>query len=121
MKLTGLVLFTLGAAGTVHAQPLRVVYESDFGSDPGWVTNDPTNLHWQSGTGTFRATLANQSDSIAFIPVDWDGQRFQIEYDLKVNSCQYSAERPSGCSILSWTRVREVRGIDLRGDRLRTW
>lgn len=69
-----------------------ILYEQRFSSAPGWVTNDPANLHWDSVNGTFHGWQANSNTSYAWSAVSWDGlTSFDLYWDYNVASVQWSA------------------------------
>ncbi len=71
-------------------------YVQDFSADPGWVSNDPTNLRRDPTNNTFHGWQCNTGTSYAYTPVNWDGKAsFELNYDLKINSCEWSA----GCTF----------------------
>ncbi len=44
-------------ATQASADMWQTVYQTDFSSDPRWTTNDPSNLAWDSATGTFPCAI----------------------------------------------------------------
>jgi hypothetical protein len=83
------VAFAVG--GAAEAQWTKV-YEQDFSSDPGWTTNDPGNLDWDQGSGTYHTVLTNQvPGQYAYVEVPWDGKGFKLEFDFRIDSCDWSA------------------------------
>lgn len=81
-----------GIATTGLAQTAwQTIYHADFSTNPHWPTNDPNHLRWEFTNLTYHVTLANQSDGIALVPVDYDGQSCRLTYDIKINVCDYSA------------------------------
>lgn len=75
-----------------YSQGLQLIYEEDFATEPGWNTNDPANLMWDSATQTYQAVQSNSANgTFAFHKVSWSGQSFRLEWDLRVNSVQWSA------------------------------
>jgi hypothetical protein len=72
--------------------PQMITYHDDFSMDPGWVSNDPANLRRDPTNNTFHGWQANTATSYAYTPVNWDGKAsFELSYDLKLNSCDWSA------------------------------
>jgi len=71
----------------------QVVYETDFSSDPGWTTNDPAKLSWDSATETFHGTQINTEGTYAIKPIPGldNSKAWRLEFDSKINSNQWSA------------------------------
>lgn len=69
------------------------IYSEDFSSDPGWTTDDPAKLRWESGTQSFRGTQVNTEGTYAYTNVlGFDpNQSWRLEFDTKINSCDWSA------------------------------
>ncbi len=69
-----------------------LIYSQDFSSNPNWITNDPSNLYWDSSSETFHGWQANTSLSYAYTPTTLDPTRsFSLQSDQIINSVQWSA------------------------------
>jgi hypothetical protein len=75
------------------AETWQTVYQTDFSSDPGWTTDDPTNLRWDSATGTFHGTQVNVQGTYAYKNVaGFDPNKsWKLAFDSEINSCGWSA------------------------------
>jgi zinc protease len=72
--------------------PWRVVYSSDFSTDPKWTTDDPSNLSWDSATETFHGWQSNADGTHAYTPIEpTSGSSFRLEFDVRINSIKWSA------------------------------
>ena len=63
----------------------EVVYETDFSTDPGWMTNNSANYYWEPSTGTFFSRqIDGLPDEYAYIqlPLLQAGYRWRVEYDV---------------------------------------
>jgi hypothetical protein len=70
-------------------------YSHDFSSDPGWTTNNASRFYRDPATNTFFATTVEGAEEYATIPVNWTGNSFRIEFDIKIASSQFA----SGISV----------------------
>ncbi len=81
------MLSLLLLVGTSKAQTL--LYEQDFSSDPGWITDQPENFYWDTDTETYFARFINgrpdyTPNRYAYTPVPLDtSQPFQLQWDQK--------------------------------------
>lgn len=46
-----IMVLTIGAVGFCSAA--TIPYSTDFSTDPGWVTDQPSNLHWDADSGSY--------------------------------------------------------------------
>jgi len=90
------MLLLFGGTGTiVQAETLK--YSEHFDSDPGWITDQPENYYWESGSGTFHATTMNDPGGTAtptryaYVPVNYDGHSMRLEFDIRFDSVDWSA------------------------------
>jgi Tol biopolymer transport system component len=89
--LSGLMLI---AACPAIANNWQVVYQTDFSTDPGWITNEPSRYYWNSSEGTFFANQFNINGGgcYAYRNVAHRGEdSFRLEWDMIVNSIDYAA------------------------------
>lgn len=88
--IAGLVFQTLVSR---QAQAIHYVYREDFSSDPGWTSDDPAKLRWDSLSGTFHGTQVNTEGTYAYINIPGfdPNQSWQLEWDHIINSDQWSA------------------------------
>jgi hypothetical protein len=59
----GLFCMQICASTIVWGATEEVVYQSDFASDPHWITDQPENFYWDSTKGALFAHTNNQPDS----------------------------------------------------------
>jgi hypothetical protein len=72
--------------------PWRVVYSSDFSTDPNWTTNDFKALSWDSASGTFHGWQSNLNGTVAHTPIElMSGVSFRLEFDVRINFIEWSA------------------------------
>ena len=63
-------------------------YNQDFSSDPGWTTNNPSRFYRDPSTNTFYALTVEGASEYATTPVNWTGDSFKIEFDIKIAASQ---------------------------------
>ena len=88
------LVLLLSAASTATANTWQVVYQTDFSSDPGWITNEPSRYYWNSSDQTFFANQFNINGGgcYAYRSVTHRGEdSFRLEWDMIVNSIDYAA------------------------------
>jgi len=76
------------------AENWQIVYQTDFSSDPGWITNEPSRYYWDSSDQTFFANQFNINGGgcYAYRNVTHRGEdSFRLEWDMIVNSIDYAA------------------------------
>ena len=93
----GLKNLLTGLAGSlvamVAANGSGAVWQTDFSSDPGWTTNDPTKLMWDSSSETFHGIQVNEEHTYAYKNIGGfdPNQSWELTFDAKINSCDWSA------------------------------
>jgi hypothetical protein len=105
------------------AEVWQTVYQTDFSSDPGWTTDDPANLRWDSATGTFHGTQVNVQGTYAYTDVaGFDPTKsWKLEFDTKINSSGWSAGRDVGLydsriNAMQGSRADTLQGIADQGN-----
>lgn len=76
------------------AENWQIVYQTDFSSDPGWITNEPSRHYWDSSDQTFFVNRFNVNGGgyYAYRNVAHRGEdSFLLEWDMIVNSIDYAA------------------------------
>jgi len=76
------------------AENWQVVYQTDFSSGPGWITNEPSRYYWDSSDQTFFANQFNINGGgcYAYRNVTHRGEdSFRLQWDMIVNSIDYAA------------------------------
>lgn len=87
--------FSFGAVTGLSSRD-RVIYSTDFSSDPKWTTDQPQNYFWDSGTQTYHVTTPNANPGYspsryAYTKVDFNGGSMKLEFDMKPTDLQWSA------------------------------
>lgn len=73
--------FVLPAVAAETTQK-TVLYQSDFSEPPEWTTNSPTRYYWDPTLQMFHFKAEGGTNGYAFVPVNYDGQSFNLDYDL---------------------------------------
>jgi hypothetical protein len=69
------------------AQEERVIlYQTDFSTDPGWITNSPSYYYWDVGGETYRFETEGGTNGYSYVPVDYSSGPFTLEFDLNISS-----------------------------------
>lgn len=79
--------------GSAIPPSCNVVYSEDFSTDPGWVTDDPGKLRWDSVSQVFHGTQVNTEGTYAYTIVDGfdPSSSWVLEFDTRINDCDWSA------------------------------
>jgi hypothetical protein len=80
--------FLLALVPVVQAedeQTSTVIYQTTFSTDPRWTTNNPSTDYWDSNIGMYHFSIEPSTGSYAYIPVQYNGGSFKLEYDLILN------------------------------------
>ncbi|MGD0898640.1 MAG: PEP-CTERM sorting domain-containing protein [Thermoguttaceae bacterium] len=95
-----IVAGTVVAMATADAKAIewQTVYQTDFSTDPGWITDNPTDLHWDSATGTYHAYQLNSAGNYAYKNITgFDPTKsWKLVFDTTINSCGWSAGNDFG-------------------------
>ena len=83
-----LIACTLVAMPVSAALEEVLVYSSDFSSDPGFTTNNPSRYYWDVANQTYHFETEGGTNGYSFIPVDLDNGPFTLEYDINISSIQ---------------------------------
>lgn len=75
-----------------------VIYTTDFATDPGWITNNAARLYWDSAAETYHASQENVNGGgdYAYQEVDYQGQSFQLQWDMLPTAVDYAADTDFG-------------------------
>jgi hypothetical protein len=84
------VIVTLMAAVVLIVCPIQalsgdgqtVIYQNTFSTDPHWTTNNPSSDYWDSNMGMYHFVIEPSTGNFAWVPVDYSGGSFTLEYDL---------------------------------------
>jgi hypothetical protein len=64
----------------------QTVYSTDFSSDPGWTTNDPTNLYWDESGGRLHVKFINGANQFIYKNVSYSPNvSYRLEFDLALS------------------------------------
>ena len=83
-----LIACTLVAMPVSAALEEVLVYSSDFSSDPGFTTNNPSRYYWDVANQTYHFETEGGTNGYSFIPVDLENGPFTLEYDINISSIQ---------------------------------
>ncbi|MDI9632676.1 MAG: hypothetical protein QFX32_01305 [Methanolinea sp.] len=61
-----------------------VIYETDFSENPGWITNSPSRYYWDGSRGMYHFKTEGGTNAYAYVPVQYDGQSFTLDYDVVI-------------------------------------
>ena len=71
----------------VTAADVKVtLYETDFSTDPGWITNNPSYYYWDVQREAYHFQTEGGTNGYSFIPVGYQRGSFTLEYDLVITS-----------------------------------
>ena len=81
---------------TLEEKGWQVVYQTDFSSDPGWITDQPSNYYWDQTAGTYHAKVENNAPAYRpnryfYTPVTWTGGSFDLQVEVKMTRIDWSA------------------------------
>ncbi len=88
MKMVYLVVLVLVLISVPVYAEWKLVYETDFSSDPGWETNNLGNYYWDSKEENYFLKVVPGSESYATKKIPWNNNGFKINFDLKIMSVQ---------------------------------
>jgi hypothetical protein len=86
----------LSASGTATANTWQVVYQTDFSSDPGWITDQPANYYWDAASQTYHIQPEHhypgyQPSRYAYKLLDEPvAGSFELRWDIKITRCDWS-------------------------------
>ena len=85
----------LSVAGTATANGWQVVYQTDFSSDPGWITDQPQNYYWNEPTESY--FVHNTNTYPGYFPNRYAGKTmdqpvdsFELRWDIRVSKNDWS-------------------------------
>lgn len=83
ISVIGLFLLALPVhADTGDSQPVKVIYQTAFSTDPHWTTNSPSSDFWDPSKGMYHFSIEPSTGNYAYIPVDNIDGPFTFEYDM---------------------------------------
>jgi hypothetical protein len=94
----GLLMILSSLAVPANAETWSTLYQTDFSTDPGWITNNASRYHWDFGSGSYYTEQVNGSNEYSYhLLSDLDlSKRVRLEYDIKPVSIQYAADLRMG-------------------------
>jgi hypothetical protein len=96
----------LSASGIASATSCDLVYETTFCCDPGWTTNAPDKMYWDSQTGTYHLERDRDGDDeYAYVNIPYNSDfSYRFEFDIKVVRSDWAGEIPFGLGdgTLTW-------------------
>jgi len=99
-----------------HASSWQVIYQNDFTSDPGWSTDDPAGMRWDTGSQSYHGTQVNTDGTYAFKVISGfdPNASWRLEFDSMIASAEWSAGLTFGLfdsSLLSPNGVAADRSL----------
>jgi hypothetical protein len=75
-----------------HADAWQTIYSTDFSSDPGWITNDPSRYFWNSGTHDYavKPVILSTGGYYGVHDVGSNPGSFRFTYDIKPLQCDWA-------------------------------
>lgn len=67
----------------VIGDPVTVLYQNSFSSDPKWITNNPSSDYWDSSQQMYHFSIEPSTGAYAYTPVSkYEKGSFTFEYDV---------------------------------------
>ena len=80
-------------------QPVNVIYQNSFATDPRWTTNNPSTDYWDPGLEMYHFSIEPSTGAYAYTPVNgYNGGPFTFEYDVILNQLDPGATFRMGFS-----------------------
>jgi len=78
-------VLAMAVAPGVFSADWTTIYDENFSSDPGWVSNNPANYYWDSGAGNFFERQVDASGEYAYklLPDLTQGFHWKLEFDIQ--------------------------------------
>ncbi len=85
----------LSCTSATYALTWQEIYQEDFSSEPGWVTNNSARYYRHAGSGTYYGQLVDGSQEYSYrlLPTLDEGSNWRFEYDYYPVSIQYPGDR----------------------------
>jgi hypothetical protein len=81
--LAGALALMVAPVLAAEAMEKHVLYQTDFSSDPGWITNSPKNYYWDISNGTYHYRVEGGTGGYTFKELeDYDLESFTLEFDV---------------------------------------
>ena len=75
------VIYPLQAA-TTDDNPVDVIYQNSFSSDPHWITNNPTTNYWDPNLGVYHFSVEPSTGGYAYTDSNYERGPFILDYDI---------------------------------------
>ena len=69
----------------------QLIYSTDFSTDPGWTTNNPSRYYWVSSDSTYYMETVMGSSDYTYINTGWNQNSLQIVYDVNLSQEQWGS------------------------------
>jgi len=109
----------IGLASPALCGQWTTVYQNDFSTDPGWKTNDPANMYWDSANGRYHVKSWDTSNTYAYVSVPIQpGRVYIVEYDVCVVRMDWAGDVRFGLGdgVMNVTKPTEWTVGYWRGD-----
>ncbi|MDD1668251.1 MAG: hypothetical protein LUO97_00475, partial [Methanomicrobiales archaeon] len=83
----GFLVFPAPALGAVETP----VYSTDFSTDPGWTTNNPTTNYYDREKGMFHYLMRDGTNTYVNVRVPYQGESFSLAFDILPERTDYQA------------------------------
>lgn len=89
---TSIIALLLGLYPPCIASSWQVIYQTDFSSDPYWMTSRPTHYFWDPSDTTYYIDQENinYGGNYAVIETGYAGGSFRLQYDIQILSTNYA-------------------------------
>jgi len=68
----------------------QIVYQTDFSSDPGWITSWPDRYVWDPATGTY--CFSHIMYTYSYVPIAYDPTlKYKLEFDINLTQCEWGS------------------------------
>lgn len=62
--------------------PVNVIYQTSFASDPHWITNNPSTNFWNPNLGTYNFSIEPSTGGYDYTIVNYERGSFTLDYDI---------------------------------------
>jgi len=87
------------------------LYQTAFSTDPHWTTNNPSSDYWDPNKGMYHFGIEPSTGNYAWVPVEYDGGSFTLEYDLVLEQVDDGATFRLGFSGTEMDRLKGPNAI----------
>ena len=91
-------VFILGAiANCARAETWSTVYQTDFSTNPGWTTNAPSNMYWDSTGGRYHLQNTDSANQYTYVSLP-TSSRYKLEFDIMATRNDWAGDIRFGLS-----------------------